>query len=579
VGHAEAQVRLIKFLSTESLAKFGLSIAASIVSGIMTMSVLILLFRVVDVDPNVKVWEFAGVAAAAIACRRLAQRLLGRLSQRSLMRIRANLANEIVSAPLVKMEELGSSKLIASFTGDIGQIAGVIPSLVQLCANASFSVACLAYLWWLSPERGLVILILIVVGFILHYLCQRKGKDYVRASRLKRDDFFHAFRILIDAAKELRLSSLRRSETLDAFQGRAADLEHAIGDQAAFFEGAAIGTQVLFFTALGLATFGIRGDAAHQPVIVVSYAVCIVYLMRPLRSLIDVARDLRMASVALERVEQLGFKLQHGHPENAPQNRTDCAVRAPQWNELELDGVAYKYEADAEGEEEDREFTLGPVDLKLGPAQIVFIVGGNGSGKTTLAKVIAGLYAPTAGQIRIDSCRIDEENRDLYRQCFSAVFIDSFLFKRLPVPDTPNTDARATELLERLNLEKKLRVAQGVFSTTTALSVGERKRLAMVCAFLEDRPIYLFDEWAAEQETQFKDMFYAEILPELRGKGKLVLVISHDNRYFHVADQIISLDHGAPAIIPRNPATENQNAGQMSVAAEPVGANESGALA
>jgi putative pyoverdin transport system ATP-binding/permease protein len=566
-------VRLIKFLSSESLAQFGLAIAASILSGILTMSVLILLLRVVGVDPNVKMWDFVGVAAAAIACRRLAQRLLGRLSRRSLMRTRINLATQIVSVPLVKIEEFGSSKLIASFTGDIGRIAGVIPNLVHLCANVSFSVACLAYLWWLSPERGVVILILIAVGLILHYLFQRKGRNYVRASRLKRDDLFHAFRVLIDAAKELRLNSLRRSEALAVFQGSAADLEHAIGDQGAFFEGAAIATQVLFFVALGLATFVIRGDAAHQPVIVASYAVCIVYLMRPLRNLIDVARDLRAASVALERVEQLGFKLQNGHAENAPQTPADCAVRAPQWNELELDGVVYEYEADAEGKAKNRVFTLGPVDLKLNPAQIVFIVGGNGTGKTTLAKLIAGLYAPTAGEIRIDSCRIEEENRDLYRQCFSAVFTDSFLFSRLPVPGAQDNDARATELLERLNLEKKLSVVRGVLSTSTGLSAGERKRLALACALLEDRPIYLFDEWAAEQETRFKESFYMEVLPQLRDKGKLVLVISHDSRYFHVADQIISLDHGVPTIIPRDSAFEGRSTGQTAIAVEAVGAN------
>ena len=60
----------------------------------------------------------------------------------------------------------------------------------------------------------------------------------------------------------------------------------------------------------------------------------------------------------------------------------------------------------------------------------------------------------------------------------------------------------------------------------------------------EDRPVYVLDEWAANQDPHFKKVFYLEVLPELRARGKAVLVITHDEEYFHVADRVIRLDAG-----------------------------------
>jgi putative ATP-binding cassette transporter len=61
---------------------------------------------------------------------------------------------------------------------------------------------------------------------------------------------------------------------------------------------------------------------------------------------------------------------------------------------------------------------------------------------------------------------------------------------------------------------------------------------------LEDRPIFVFDEWAADQDPIFKEVFYRKILPDLKAQGKAVLVITHDDRYFSEADRVIALCDG-----------------------------------
>src|SRR6185295_216726 len=157
--------------------------------------------------------------------------------------------------------------------------------------------------------------------------------------------------------------------------------------------------------------------------------------------------------------------------------------------------------------------------------------------------VISGLYSPEAGEIRLDGRPVTEETLDSYRQLFSMVFSDFCLFESLLGLEGADLDRQAHRYLVKLQLDRKVSVTDGVLSTL-ALSQGQRKRLALLTAYLEDRPIYVFDEWAADQDPVFKEIFYHQLLPELRSRGKTVLVISHDDRYFDVADRLIRLEEG-----------------------------------
>jgi putative ATP-binding cassette transporter len=206
---------------------------------------------------------------------------------------------------------------------------------------------------------------------------------------------------------------------------------------------------------------------------------------------------------------------------------------------LELKGVTHSYHNERDGST----FMLGPVDFTFKPGELVFLVGGNGSGKTTLAKLLSGLYMPEKGEISLDGTPITDQNRDDYRQFFSAVFYDFFLFESLLGLDPEKLDERAREYLARLQLDHKVQIKEGELSTID-LSQGQRKRLALLTAFLEDRPFYIFDEWAADQDPVFREIFYLQILSELKAKNKTVLVISHDDRYYHLGDHVIKLDYG-----------------------------------
>jgi putative ATP-binding cassette transporter len=264
------------------------------------------------------------------------------------------------------------------------------------------------------------------------------------------------------------------------------------------------------------------------------YALTLLYVIVPMEILVNRLPDIGRASVAVSKIEQLGISeadVASPAQDNEPQRRT--------WHNLDLVDVEHTYYL----EKENRSFTLGPVNLSFAMGELVFLTGGNGSGKTTLAKLLMGLYTPETGALVIDGKVVSDDTRESFRQSFSAIFSDYFLFDSLLGVNSAEADRQAHNYLEELQLNHKVEVKEGVFSTTD-LSAGQRKRLALLTAYMEDRPVYIFDEWAADQDPQFKETFYYQLLPELKSRGKLVIVISHDDRYYHVADRIIKLDYG-----------------------------------
>ncbi len=98
-------------------------------------------------------------------------------------------------------------------------------------------------------------------------------------------------------------------------------------------------------------------------------------------------------------------------------------------------------------------------------------------------------------------------------------------------------------LIERMQLGGKVGFENDRF-TTRDLSTGQRKRLAMIVGMLEDREVYIFDEWAADQDAHFREKFYSEILPDFKARGKTVLAVTHDDHYWHLCDRRIVLDLG-----------------------------------
>jgi len=196
-------------------------------------------------------------------------------------------------------------------------------------------------------------------------------------------------------------------------------------------------------------------------------------------------------------------------------------------------------------------FQVGPIDGEIRRGEVLFLIGGNGGGKTTLLKLFTALYQPTEGAIYIDGARVGPVNIQSYRDLFSAVFSDFYLFDKLYGLSETDPE-RVNALLELMGIADKTAFSEGRF-TNIQLSTGQRKRLALVVSYLEDKPIYVFDEVAADQDPEFRRYFYERLLPEMKKVGKTVVVVSHDDRYFHAGDRILQMDYGKLSAVPATP--------------------------
>ena len=179
---------------------------------------------------------------------------------------------------------------------------------------------------------------------------------------------------------------------------------------------------------------------------------------------------------------------------------------------------------------------MGPINFDVQQGEILFIVGSNGSGKTTLLKLITGLYPPLKGIIQINSQPV---NIAQFNYIFSAVFSDFHLFERLhhsPQIDSTNIN----KYLQMMSLDQKVSWKENKFSTIK-LSSGEKRRLALVIALIEDKPVYIFDEFASDQDPKFTKYFYQTIIQDLKNDNKIVIVVTHDKRYFNCADKVLVL--------------------------------------
>ena len=481
--------------------------------------------------------SFIALGLGKVATNFLSQAMLAKFSQHAISDLRRDLIRKILAVPLRSLEEIGAPRILVALTDDVFNITQALLAIPQVSVNVAILLGGAAYLGWLSWRILLAVLGLILFGAIGYRLIVASAFHFLNLAREEEDKLFRSFRALTEGIKELKLHRSRRraflSEnihaTTDVFQ------KHNVAAEVRFIT-AQNWSHLLYFALIGLILFLVPTLSRISQQTLTGYVITTLYLMGPLAGVMASLSLFGRATVALRNVEKLGISLAKNATEECPVGRPEGEMP---FERLDLAGIIHSYHR----EEEDSQFVLGPINLTFRPGEIVFLVGGNGSGKSTLAKIITGLYIPEAGEIRLDGQTITHDNRDDYRQLFSVVFADFYLFERLLGLSGAGLDARAKYYLERLHLNHKVKINDGQLSTT-ALSQGQRKRLALLTAYLEDRPFYLFDEWASDQDPQFKELFYTHLLADLKERGKTVLVITHDDKYFAQADRVIKLDYG-----------------------------------
>lgn len=519
-----------------------LMLGVGVLSGLLSAGVLAFINYVLhhpsDHSPLV-VLGFVALVAGKILAHLGSQVLLVRFSQDTILDLSLSLCAKIVRAPLLRSEQRGASHILVTLTDDVSWVTWAIQCFPNFLMNGALVLGCGIFLAWLSWSVFLGVLGVAVVSVLVHQWLHTSVRNIIAASRDARAELFQRFRSLTDGLKELLMHRARRREFIEEDVRGAAELYRKTNLEATRIQ-ALLGAwnQVSLYFLIGFIIFLFPSFGLISPEALTGYIVAMIYMMGPISTIISVAPTLERGQVALENIERLGISLDVSPEDLRTSDVVDPEPGIPpivQWTD-----VVFSYGADNGA---DTPFTLGPISLELCPGELVFIIGGNGSGKSTLVKVLSGLYQPVRGDIRLAGTTITDENREWYREHFSVIFSDFYLFKKLLGQSDSHVQRLAPQYLRLLHLDQKVTVRDRAFSTLD-LSQGQRKRLALVTAYLEDRQIYVFDEWAADQDPQYKEVFYKTLLPDLRARGKTVIVITHDDRYFHLGNQIIKLDDG-----------------------------------
>jgi putative ATP-binding cassette transporter len=519
-----------------------LMVCAGVLSGLLSAGVLALINHVLHHPSDHSLLVMLGfvvLVAGKLLSNLWSQLLLVRFSQDTILDISLSLCAKIVRAPLRRSEQRGAANILVTLTDDVSWVTWAIQCFPQLIMNVAVVLGCGFYLAWLSWGTFLGVVGVAILGALGYQWLHTSAFSVIYAAREARAELFRHFRSLTDGLKELLMHRARRQEFVNQEVRRAAELYRQTNLEATRrYALTEAWTQVSFYSLIGFIVFLFPSVVTVSPEALTGYVVAVLYMMSPIWGIIGAVPTLERGQVALENIERLGVSLDVGHEDVQTVELAGLKAGIPtivQWND-----VVFSY-----GEEKGVEapFELGPISLELHPGELVFVIGGNGSGKSTFVKVFTGLYQPCEGTVTLAGTMINDANREWYREHFSVVFSDFHLFNKLLGQSDSLAERLAPQYLRLLHMDQKVTVHDRTFSTLD-LSQGQRKRLALVTAYLEDRPIYVFDEWAADQDPQYKEIFYKTLLPDLRERGKLVVVITHDDRYFHLGDQVIKLEDG-----------------------------------
>jgi putative ATP-binding cassette transporter len=486
-------------------------------------------------DPWAAFREFAVLLAVYVVGKIAAQTTLADAAEQLRFELRLRILRGLLARPLRDLERTGFARLFGHVHDDVARLAGYVGALPEATIDLAVAAGCLAYMAFLSPPIFLFNLLFVGFAAACYIAPERVARAIGDRAAAAADRHSAQLDFALKGLAGLLLRRDRRREFLDRHfapagrevwqLSRRSVVIHIFAERFA---------EALVLLNVACLLFAARRFIDLPVETATGLLLAAIFVRQPLKDSLQIIPQTQRARIAAERLRASGLDLAAPPPADEPPH-----PRPVVFQHLRLEGVTFAYEAD----HGTPGFACGPFSFDLRPGEIVFVAGGNGSGKTTFAKLLCGLYAPKSGSVIVDGMPLrDEAARARQRALFAAVFPTDPLFPHvLGSPATPAAEMAAW--LERLGLAGKVAVDHTAFSTVD-LSEGQRRRLLLLNAILEDAPILLLDEWAADQDPAFREFFYVDLLPALRARGRTVVVVTHDDRYFRCADRLLRIEAG-----------------------------------
>jgi putative ATP-binding cassette transporter len=456
-----------------------------------------------------------------------------KLVEENLEIYRNRIGNQLRHSSLLKMEQMDQGEIFTKLSVDTKKISRSSVSFILVVQSSTTILLIIIQMLIFSLVGGAIYILFIAFGCLyyqLHYYSFIHSIDEMTG---KETELFEEAGHIFDGFKELKLNADKNENfyhyNLAPLSKLVRRLRKKIGKQ--FVEIYSVNF-VLFYILLGLIVFAFPESysvSTRFKIIALS-----AFMNEPLRVFFYAIPEILASMVSIDRLNSLEKKIQHAEQPSEFILKSKQVFSIPMTN-IQLKSVQFAYN----NNDDETAFSIGPINMEIKAGEIIFLVGGNGSGKSTLLKIITGLYPMTDGTIFLNGTKV---NISQYQYLFSAIFSDSHLFEGMYGLKNID-DKKVKELLHLMEIEKQVKWQNQNFQYS-GLSTGQQKRLALVYLMLENAPIYILDEWAAEQDPFFKKKFYTELLPLFKKNGKCIIVATHDNRYFDIADQLITMQYG-----------------------------------
>ena len=540
---------LLQFIRRESPNELKRVVAISFFVGLTNMGLIALINQAAsDVSEGESVtlqfFMFALMLTLFLVITNIANRENIKSSQNLIHKFKMRIMREVFQSELAKIDEIGRAEILQILARDTQIVSQSITIMVAACQSVATVAFLTLYMATISITAFLIILVSSILIFYAGVTALRNVTDELETVWNRESHLNEMFADFLNGYKEIKMHSDRAYDISRDMVDEARETTDVKAKMLIFVANFFNYLQVLLYVVCGLMIFVVPIISTDFSDSVAQAATTSLFLTASLTGIIQSIPNLSQSNAAARALTQLEEKL-IDRDESKNNNAREVFG---EFESIRIENITYQYpngqhNVHPDGSRVDRQkFGLGPINYEFEAGKVYFVRGNNGSGKTTLIRILVGLAQPNQGNIYVNGSPISLPATSDYRNLFSVVFNDFHLFKKLyGLSDVTPTEI--DHLIELFQMEKKVSVTEGVFSNLK-FSTGQKKRLALIVALLEKRQVIILDEWAADQDPEFRHLFYEKIIPMFRAMGKTVIAITHDDHYYQSADHLLQLVNG-----------------------------------
>lgn len=535
---------IFKWLQRRSKAFFIFLALLAGINSVWSSLLLILINNTINRKPlpyaNGYDWiVFVALIMLSFLASRVFQRYMIRITNELSYDVNMSIFNSLRFADFNKFRKIGNQRVYSSIS-DAYAVSTFPQSFIEVFNATIILTIVVIYFFFISVPGGLLVLGVITSLALIFYFRNQHISKSMNQLRDLSEGYHQNIHDLLNGFTKIKMSRVKNDNIYHRFLGvnRTTVKELSISTSEQYFNNELFGTYS-WYIIIGFIIFALPLFVVIAPEHLSNYIVTILFLLTPLNSLLGLLPNVTRMAISLERLKQ--FETELSADKMTLIGHGSEVFKPEKFQQLELVDVTYEY-YDAR---QEKTFRLGPVSVTFKKGETVFITGGNGSGKSTLINILTGLTLPAEGQLLMDGIPVTEENIQSYRDCIATVFSDSYLFRNNYAGyDFVSQRQEMNEYIALMGLSDIVKIDEKEEFIYTDLSKGQQKRLALIHTLMENKPLLVLDEWAAEQDPQFRAYFYQDLLPTFKNHGKTMLLVTHDDRYFYLADRMVKMDVG-----------------------------------